>query len=150
MRVICRRRGIRGGLQQRFEGYSLPERKVRRGMAALLSGFAAVEVKKKGGRSVLRALCRRGGHSIENQTVKITLSYRFEVGEGSLISLIIKTLDSTATWRKACLRLEEEGGGSSGTTATRPLGYSATRLLDYSAEGVKRRAARSSGVAPRK
>ena len=64
-------------------------------MAALLSGFAAVEVKKKGGRSVLRALCRRGGHSIENQTVKRTSSYRFEVGEGSLISLIIKALGST-------------------------------------------------------
>ena len=39
-----------------FEGYSFPERKVRRGTAALLSGFAAVEVKKKGGRSVLRVL----------------------------------------------------------------------------------------------
>ena len=75
-----------------------PERKVRRGTAALLSGFAAVEVKKKGGRSVLRVLfylCRRGGHSIENQTVKRTSSYRFEVGEGSLISLIIKALGST-------------------------------------------------------
>ena len=34
----------------------MPERKVRRGTAALLSGFAAVEVKKKGGRSVLRVL----------------------------------------------------------------------------------------------
>uniref|UniRef100_UPI004026CA2A hypothetical protein n=1 Tax=Candidatus Cryptobacteroides bacterium TaxID=3085639 RepID=UPI004026CA2A len=100
LRGLCFRRGIRGGLRQRFEGYSLPERKVRRGTAASLSGFAAVEVKKKDGRSVLRALCRRGGHSIENQTVKITLSYRFEVGEGSLISLIIKTLDSTATRRK--------------------------------------------------
>ena len=88
-------------------------------MAALLSGFAAVEVKKKGGRSVLRALCRRGGHSIENHTVKITLSYRFEVGEGSLISLIIKTLDSTATRRKTCLRLEEEGGGGGDFAATR-------------------------------
>ena len=111
-------------------------------MAALLSGFAAVEVKKKGGRSVLRALCRRGGHSIENQTVKRTSSYRFEVGECSLISLIIKTLDSTATRRKTCLRLEEEGGGGSGSAAT--------RLLDYSEEGLKRRAARSSGVAARK
>ena len=83
-----------------LRGYSLPERKVRRGTAALLSGFAAVEVKKKGGRSVLRALCRRGGHSIENQTVKRTFSYRFEAGEGSLISLIIKTLDSADTRRK--------------------------------------------------
>ena len=80
-------------------------------------------------------ICRRGGHSIENQTVKRTSSYRFEVGEGSLISLIIKALgstatrrrrrcstlvhlsraslgggggDSAATRRKACLRLEEE------------------------------------------
>jgi len=34
----------------------LPERKVRRGTAALLSGFAAVEVKKKGGRSVFESL----------------------------------------------------------------------------------------------
>ena len=32
-----------------------PERKVRRGTAALLSGFAAVEVKKKGGRSVFES-----------------------------------------------------------------------------------------------
>ena len=62
-----------------------------------MSGFAAVEVKKKGGRSVFESfiLCRRGGHSIENQTVKRTSSYRFEVGEGSLISLIIKALGST-------------------------------------------------------
>ena len=93
---------------------------------------------------VLFYLCRRGGHSIENQTVKRTSSYRFEVGEGSLITLIIKALgsmgtrrkllnatlvhlsraslsggggDSTDTRRKACLRLEEEGGGDS--TATR-------------------------------
>ena len=65
----------------------------------------------------MRAFCRRGGHSIENQTVKITLSYRFEVGEGSLISLIIKTLDSTATRRKTCLRLEEEGGGGGDSAA---------------------------------
>ncbi len=75
----------------------------------------------------MRAFCRRGGHSIENQTVKITLSYRFEVGEGSLISLIIKTLDSADTRRKACLRLEEEGGGGSGSAATRLLDYSTTR-----------------------
>ena len=87
----------------------------------------------------MRAFCRRGGHSIENQTVKITLSYRFEVGEGSLISLIIKTLDSTATRRKTCLRLEEEGGGGGDSAATRPLGYSA--------EDLKRRAAEA--VAPR-
>ena len=85
----------------------------------------------------MRAFCRRGGHSIENQTVKITLSYRFEAGEGSLISLIIKTLDSADTRRKACLRLEEE-------VAVTP------QLLDYSEEGLKRRAARSSGVAARK
>ena len=32
-----------------------PERKVRRGTAALLSGFAAVEVKKKGERSVFES-----------------------------------------------------------------------------------------------
>ena len=110
-----------------------------------MSGFAAVEVKKKGGRSVFESfiLCRRGGHSIEYQTVKRTSSYRLEVGEGPLISLIIKALgstplggegcstlvhlsraslsggggDSTDTRRKACLRLEEEGGGDS--TATR-------------------------------
>ena len=44
-----------GGLRRRFEGYSFPERKVRRGTAALLSGFAAVEVKKKGGRSVFES-----------------------------------------------------------------------------------------------
>ena len=69
---------------------------MRRGTAALLSGFAAVEVKKKGGRSVLRVLFMSPwGHSIENQTVKRTSSYRFEVGEGSLISLIIKALGST-------------------------------------------------------
>ena len=55
LRGFCRRRGIRGGLRQRFEGYSLPERKVRRGTAALLSGFAAVEVKKKGERSVFES-----------------------------------------------------------------------------------------------
>ncbi len=111
----------------------------------------------------MRAFCRRGGHSIENQTVKITLSYRFEVGEGSLISLIIKTLDSADTRRKACLRLEEESGGGSDSTATRRKaclrleeeggggsGSAATRLLGYSEEGLKRRAARSSGVAARK
>jgi len=58
LRDLCFRRGIRGGLRRRFEGYSLPERKVRRGTAALLSGFAAVEaveVKKKGGRSVFES-----------------------------------------------------------------------------------------------
>ena len=75
----------------------------------------------------MRAFCRRGGHSIENQTVKRTFSYRFEAGEGSLISLIIKTLDSAGTRRKACLRLEEEGGEGGDSAATRPLGYSATR-----------------------
>ena len=67
-----------------------------------------------------------------------------------MISLIIKTLDSadtrrkaclrleevsggggdsTGTRRKACLRLEEEGGGGSGSAATQLLGHSATRLL---------------------
>jgi len=56
LRGIRCRRGIRGGLRRRFEGYSFPERKVRRGTAALLSGFAAVEVKKKGGRSVFESL----------------------------------------------------------------------------------------------
>ena len=50
--------------------------------------------------------------------------------------------DSTDTRRKTCLRLEEESGGGSGSAAT--------RLLDYSEEGLKRRAARSSAVAPRK
>ena len=80
----------------------------------------------------MRAFCRRGGHSIENQTVKITLSYRFEVGEGSLISLIIKTLDSADTRRKTCLRLEEEGGGGGDSADTRLLGHSTTRLLGYS------------------
>ena len=55
LRGLCFRRGIRGGLRRRFEGYSLPERKVRRGTAALLSGFAAVEVKKKGERSVFES-----------------------------------------------------------------------------------------------
>ena len=105
-----------GGLRRRFEGYSFPERKVRRGTAALLSGFAAVEVKKKGDRSVLRVLfilCRRGGHSIENQTVKRTSSYRLEVGEGPLISLIIKALGSTDTRRKllnACTPVQSQPG----------------------------------------
>ena len=56
LRGLCFRRGTRGGLRRRFEGFVFPERKVRRGTAALLSGFAAVEVKKKGGRSVLRVL----------------------------------------------------------------------------------------------
>ena len=55
LRGLCFRRGIRGGLRRRFEGYSFPERKVRRGTAALLSGFAAVEVKKKGERSVFES-----------------------------------------------------------------------------------------------
>ena len=48
-------------------------------MAALLSGFAAVEVKKKGGRSVLRALCRRGGHSIENYCCPLKVSEQRDI-----------------------------------------------------------------------
>ena len=74
---------------------------LRRATAALFGGFAAVEVKNEGDGSVLRALCCRGWHSIENQRVKRTFSYRFEVGEGSLILLIIKALGFTVTQRLA-------------------------------------------------
>ena len=66
-------------------------------LSRISGGFAASEVLDEGDGSILGDLRHRGGHSIENQTAKRTFFYRFEAGEGSLIPLIIKALNTSVT-----------------------------------------------------
>ena len=104
------KRNVRRAITTFWEVFVTEEGHLR-ATAAFLGDFAALEVQNEGDGSVLRVLHHRGGHSIENQKIKRTFSYHFEVGESSSILLIIKNLDSTATQRKAWRGGSEVTGG---------------------------------------